>query len=58
MHETKTPTPEEAERQFRELIADGDLPQPDRVVQRSGASRDVVAGAERGHLVERDPANA
>ena len=31
METSEAPTPEEAEEQFRELIDDGDLPQPDRV---------------------------
>jgi hypothetical protein len=31
METPDTPTPEDAEEQFRELLSDGDLPQPDHV---------------------------
>ena len=36
METTETPTPEEAEERFRELLANGDLPQPDRVDYNAG----------------------
>jgi hypothetical protein len=36
MDEIETPTPEEAESRFRELLDDGDLPQPDHVNYHAG----------------------
>ena len=49
-HTTKAPTPEEADDQFRQLLEDGDLRQPDGV-RYDGGRRELVYNWDTEEIV-------